>query len=167
MFGENQSARAAELINNVQQSRGQVDDGRHPRIVQMLALVTGIMFAIILILAFAVIIARQHTIDALRNQVDRLAEQSATIAANEADLAECRTLMANNISEAQQSADNALNDLVVLISRQIISSIPPNRDVFHRATDRLESTNGLAGIAVRQRTEWLADGSALPCPIEP
>lgn len=125
------------------------------RLTTVLRIVSASMYALIVILAFSVIIARQHTIDTLRTQID-----------TDQELVECRSLFAASIAERQQLADNALNELVVLITRQVLAVTPPERPQFEAAIDRLQSADEAADAAIQERMDWIDAGSPLPCPVE-
>jgi hypothetical protein len=158
------------------QVRGMSDQGSEPRaqrlivtersrLTSVLRIITGLAYAVIVICAFAIIIARQHTIDSLREQVDDLAELQVEAAVGEAGLADCRSRFAADIAERQQAAANALHELVVLITRQVVAVTPPNRTQFEDAVGKLERMSADANDAVEARTAWIGSGSTLPCPL--
>jgi hypothetical protein len=147
---------AAQLMANAEGDRKRTRVKPFRTVYDMLVMFTFLAAAVVLILAFVVIISRQHTIDHLRTQIDTQSEVTA-----------CRATMTNVVNERQQRASSALNELVVMITTQSISDKPPDLHAFQAAIENLHLKDAQADSAVNMRSAWIAEGSLVPCPIEP
>lgn len=132
-------------------------DARHaPRpsrtLYDVLVVLTVLAVSVVIILAFAVIIARQHTIDSLRTQID-----------SESELTSCAAKLTDDVNAAQQQANGALDDLMIVIAGHVVDAPVDARQV-QAAIEQLHVKSDLADAAVRRRSEWLIAGAPLPCP---
>ena len=82
---------------------------------------------------------------------------------------DCYALYGAAITDTTQAARSALNDLVVIIARAALNQEPPEvvRPRYEAAIATLERTNLIAEASIAARTQYLADGFPLPCPINP
>jgi hypothetical protein len=157
--GQPSGEAAAELIANLhaEAARRQRSDGgiRLTPLAVVLGLLSIILLLVVVVLAFSVVINRQHTIDDLRAQID-----------TDAELDRCHALMASDVAVAQQNSIDASNDVLALLAAQFVSIDPPDLRRFADALSQRAVADARYHEAVEFRADWIREGSALPCPIE-
>lgn len=122
----------------------------------ILGLVAVLAYAVILLLAFGVIVARQGTIDTLRSQVD-----------DSRDTMICRARFAADISKADAAADSAEHSLLVAVIEQLAVPID-ERDFSTILTlaNRVDDLNSQTEVHLEAFENYLEAESPLPCPID-